>query len=416
MVGEILIITVKIMLNWWWLYIPAVLFLFLREVYLFWKNVKYYSSIEWVILEIRMPREVEKTPKAMEQVLNGLHGIHDPLNFKEKWIDGRILLWVSLEIVSRGGSVHFYIRAPKAFQRVVENNIYAQYPDAEIFEADDYTNDIPKEIPHKDYDMWGTDLILVKSDAYPIKTYEAFETEMTKEEKRIDPLASLLEHMSSMGDGEYLWFQILIRPFINERNWKADGEAVVAKIMGRKTPLKKKAYPRELGEGIYSVLIEGKPPEMSEEEKSEQVSIFRLTPGEQEVVKAIEHNISKIAFETNIRFIYIARNEVFSKAKGVGGTFGVLKQFASQNLNGFKPDITKTKVTYFFKKIRIKYLKRKLLRFYMGRFFPRHRKPYIFNTEELATLYHFPGKMAVPAPFVQRIEAKKGEPPPTLPI
>jgi hypothetical protein len=39
----------------------------------------------------------------------------------------------------------------------------------------------------------------------------------------------------------------------------------------------------------------------------------------------------------------------------------------------------------------------------------------ILNTEELATIYHFPTKM-VEAPMVHRIEAKKGEPPAGLPV
>jgi len=41
-------------------------------------------------------------------------------------------------------------------------------------------------------------------------------------------------------------------------------------------------------------------------------------------------------------------------------------------------------------------------------------KPFIFNIEELATVYHYPG-VTVAAPRMQRIEAKTSAPPINLP-
>jgi hypothetical protein len=55
-------------------------------------------------------------------------------------------------------------------------------------------------------------------------------------------------------------------------------------------------------------------------------------------------------------------------------------------------------------------------------YFPRQKKhnakkrdTFILNTEEVASIFHFPGQRAAPAPFVERIEAKKGQAPPGLP-
>lgn len=414
---QVLILFLRILFNWWFAWLPVVLFYLVREFYLWWKNERWYAGIQWVTMEIKLPEEVLKTPKAMEQVFHGLHGIHDPLNWKEKWIDGRMLLWLSLEIVGINGTVHFYIHVPKVFQKMLEANIFSQYPDAEIMEVGDYTKNIPQDTPSKNWDLWGTDFRLDKPDVYPLRTYKYFETEMMKEETKVDPLASLLELMSSLQEGEQLWIQILARPIIEERNWKADGQKVINKIIGKKEE-KKKSFISQLAGEMSSVLLSGKPTEEKKAREEELYLMWKLTPGEQDVLKAIEENISKYGFESNIRFIYLARTDVFAKPKGVASVFGIFKQFGARSLNALRPDKTKTKVVYGWgiKDRRIRLRKRKLLRLYKLRWFPIHRKAYILNTEELATLYHFPGRIVAPAPFVERIAAKKGEPPAALPI
>jgi len=101
--------------------------------------------------------------------------------------------------------------------------------------------------------------------------------------------------------------------------------------------------------------------------------------------------------------------------------FGIFKQFSSQSLNGFK---TNKKITvsidYFFKNYREPKRKQRLFKSYKLRsvFLPpykRRSKPFVLSSSELATVYHFPG-MVVAAPTTPRIEAKRGAPPPNLPI
>ena len=46
---------------------------------------------------------------------------------------------------------------------------------------------------------------------------------------------------------------------------------------------------------------------------------------------------------------------------------------------------------------------------------PYKRKTIVLNTEELATIYHFP-RQRCPTPSLARIESKKGEPPAGLPV
>jgi hypothetical protein len=46
----------------------------------------------------------------------------------------------------------------------------------------------------------------------------------------------------------------------------------------------------------------------------------------------------------------------------------------------------------------------------------RGRLPHILNTEELASIWHFPVEASVKAPLVQKAPGRKAEPPAGLPI
>ncbi len=417
--SPILLIFWQIFKNWWWVLPLFLLWSPFLYLYLWWRQECWDATVPRILLEIKIPKEILKPIKAMEYVFAGFHAIHDPPIWREKWIEGQYQLGFSLEIVSINGEVHFYIRTPARFRNLFESNIYAQYPEVEISEVPDYTKNVPQDIPNKDWDLSGMSVITVRPDPYPIKTYTKFESELqTKEEKRIDPLAELLEGMSSLKPGEQLWIQIIAKPIRDEKNWVKQGQKIRDKLVKRPEKPKQKPMIQELIE----VLISG--PSTSSEKKAELIPPeMKLTPGEREIVNAIEEKISKLGFDCHIRYIYLAKRDVFF-APRAAIPFGFFKQLSAENLNSFKPlKETKTKVKsvffWFLDKRRLYLRKRRILRYYQKRlppFFPRSGGTYVFNTEELATLYHFPSKMVVPAPAVPRIEAKRGEPPPGLPI
>src|SRR3989338_8621237 len=94
----------------------------------------------------------------MEVVLSSIQAaIYQPPDLWEKWIDGQVQLSVCLEIASINGEPHFFVRTPKQFQDSVESSFYAQFPEIEIKEADDYTKYVPQDLPNKDWDMFGAD-------------------------------------------------------------------------------------------------------------------------------------------------------------------------------------------------------------------------------------------------------------------
>lgn len=406
----------EIVKTWWWVILPFVLFPLLRAYYLFWLQYKWEARQKKVFLEIKVPKEIIKPIKAMEYVMAGIHGIHDTPNFRERWLEGQLQLSVSFEIASIDGQAHFFIRVPVKWQRQIESNIYAQYPEAEITEIDDYTKYIPQDIPNKDWNLWGADLKMMKEDPYPIKTYPKFELEReAKEEKRVDPLAGLLESMAALKPGEQIWIQIIARPVIAEVPWVQEGRKIVDKLVRRPVA----AAPRPLVQEAAETVIFGPRPE----EKVERELIppeMKLTPGEREIVAAIEEKISKFGFRSNIRFLYLAKQDVFIPSGPIRMAMGFFRALSTLNLNSLRPDPrTFTKIQWIMRKRRLYIRKRRLFRYYQKRwppFFPLVGGMFILNTEELATLYHFPSRVVAPAPAVPRIEAKKGEPPPGLPI
>lgn len=368
--------------------------------------------MSWSILEISVPREVFQTPKAIESIFSTLHSMSSPPEFMEKYWKGKVQDYMCFEMVGNAGKSHIYVRAPSNLKGYVTSQIYAQYPKAEIKEVNDYTLESPINAPNANYDLWGTEMMLAKEDGYPIKTYVEFEE--TIEEKRLDPVSSLLESFAQLRDGEQIWIQMLIKP--TARKWEQDGQKLIDKLVGKKITVKKTGLQKSLDlftDALASILGggAGKP---SEKKDSPLTQMQHLTPGQKEVVEAIEKNIAKLGFDTAIRVIYISKRELFNRAN-ISAIIGFFKQFNTLNLNGFKPNAKiSPKIKYPpFKKEREHVRKRNVYINYRMRMPPKI--PFVFNTEELATIFHFPSTV-VEAPSTPRIEAKKSEPPANLPI
>jgi len=411
--------------NWWWVLVPFLLcrpFLFL---WLWWRRELCAAKRRFVLLEIKMPREVLKPLRAMEQVFSSFWGdVYGPPDWWKKWIDGETLPSFSLEIVSIGGKPHFFIRILEVDRNAIESIIYSQYPDAEISVADDYAKKVPQDIPNTNWDLWGCDFQMLKEDVYPIKTYPQFfeeRPEAAKEEKRLDPLSMLLEGMTKLGSGEQLWVQITATPITNaENNYVDRGKALVNKLVKRP----EKPVLKPIIQEAIETVISG-PSAEPEAPKEMLPPEMRLTAGEREVVSAIENKVSKYGFLSFMRFIYLGKRDVFFKPQVKLG-FSFSSQFGTTNLNGLKP-LKETSClipkSWFLPKNLIlnrrEYLrKRKIFRNYVSRlspFFPRSGGTFILDTEELATLYHFPGIAVAPSPIISRVETKKREAPPGLP-
>ena len=397
--------------TWAPLWLTITLVAVLIRVWAAYTRKRFLASQKMVLLEIRVPRDVDKSPLAMEIVLSALHQTVGESTLWDRVMVGKIRAHFSLEIVSIEGNVKFMIYTRASMRTFIESQIYSQYPSSEIHEVSDYITHIPYAERDSHWALFAVEFGLTKPDPYPIKTYVDYETDKDVfEEKKIDPITPLLEWMGALGQGEQAWFQILVRsnkgvkdPITGKggdpttywmKDWKGDAKKIVEKIIEESK--KRGADPTSEFSPMFA----------------------QLTEGERNTIKAIERSIGKLGFDCGVRSIYIAKKEKFNGGN-IAGLFGTVKQYNSNDLNGFKP----TKYTDFdypwedYKKYRLSKLKWKMFDAYRRRswfLLPYERKPFVLNSEELATMYHFPGKVAT-TPTFERIESKKAEPPRNLP-
>ncbi len=405
---------------WWffktigWIY-PV--FLFAYGLILAWQNYirnQYRKKRKYILLAVDVPKDNEQTPRAIDHLFSHLAGAHQPLKFYETWWAGEINDSFSFEIVSLGGYIQFIIHTRDTYRDLIEAIIYAQYPDAEITEIEDYTKKWQLKFPNDKYDLWGTELRLAKNYVYPLITYQEFEDSLSQELK--DPMASILEALSRIGPGEEIWAQFLITPADND--WGEKAKPIINKLIGAKGKAKKTIVDRifDIPDLITEALSPAPTPSVKREEPPSQM--LYLTQGQKDTVSAIEHKISRIGFHTRIRFIYLAEKPVFHKHRGGQSVYGSFKQFNDLGLNSLKPDARYlTGGIVFFKKLRLKWRKNKILLRYKnrGHYLSPGEYGFVLNTEELASLWHFP-VLTVKAPLVKKTEAKKAEPPMSLPV
>ncbi len=392
----------------WFLWLPF----FIWSI--FWKQYKRYKEENYVfekmspdqydLFEIFLPRDIFRSPQGMEFVIDILWNISGgAMSWLARLLRGAVLIPSSLEIVSIEGNIYFFIRVHKSISHLVKNTLYSQYPNIEINEVDDYTKYVPDLTKNlENWDLFGMDYKLVDKAFIPIRTYVDYGLDRVSnvyEEQKIDPLIPLLELMGGIGKGEQLWLQIIVRADVFSK-WRDDAKEYIAELVGKSGG-------------------------------DDSIPIAKLTPGEREKIRAIERSLSKYAFEAVIRTLYLAPKKYFqSKNIGILGHF--FKPFNSQYHNSIIPraltgvawgyqDMTKKKVRYLKKTFFRDYVNRES--FYESpekRYHPfwknfRNRPLIIFTSEELATLFHLPGKSATTS-AISRIESRKADAPKNLPI
>jgi len=398
-------------------------------------QAKFAAGINYIILEIKFPRDNEFFPKAMEQVFASFYQVYSfGIKPEKKWLEGQLEERISIEMASSKEGIRFFIRVNKKNRPIIESAIFSQYPGAEITEATkDYVSEFPADLPNERYDIMGADMVLGKkgkeNDAYPIRTYSYFLGERKYEEQEVDPIAILAEVMSSLKDNERMWVQFLISPAGDAL--KDAAKKVIAEKMGKKEEPKSSIFGAIfafIGEVIKELAQIFTASPAKEDSKKNEEKPKNLSSADNEAIRAIETKAAKLAFKTIIRIIYIDQKNTFSGSNFKAAT-SAFQQFSVQNLNYIRPAaLTMTIPERFFvinKKKKLLRKKKLIYKNYIERNFTNftnveamYRKcldPSLMNIEELATLFHPPTKRVM-ATGLGQVEPKKGAPPINLPI
>lgn len=389
------------------------LLIFLFSGFLNFQRRRFERKQKYLVLAIRVPKTNEAGPIVAEQIFATLHGFFHHLSWWA-FLRGRQQEKVSFEIAYSGRQIKFYIWFPKKLRNLIEGQIYAQYPNAEIEEVSDYV----LSIKNNQYAA-GVDLAFEDPVIYPIKRYPQFEDKLTR--VPVDPLAGITATLSKLHHpDDQAWVQMIVRPL--SQRWRVTYmkclRIVTRGVFGNIESLKK-AYIRLFVtrnwkqkfflfplytffwiQGIMSGMKHGSLGLMgiggsSEDELREEMS--RAHERETDIDASVD-KISKLLFESTIRVVYIPQSyEPETAAIKVREIAGSFKQFNIPHLNGF--------TLQHFKEGSLvvkQYLRRQL------------SADLVFNNEELATIYHLP-HMSVSTPSIAWVRSKKLEPPADLP-
>lgn len=393
------------------LFVTAPFWLPITLAFAFWHiwidyiRAKFITSQKYVLLELKLPADVFKSPMAMELILSGLFVTGGEGTWYDKYVLGKVRTWFSFEIASIDGNIHFYIWTRGAFKNLIESQFYGQYPNIEIHEVPDYTTTFPK-YDKANMDMFGFEIKLEKPDPYPIKTYIDYGLDKDpKEEYKIDPITPMLEFFSTIGHGEEMWIQYEVRAHKKKRKGSALFESTT--------------WQDEAKELVKTLRKEWLSTE-KETSSGNSISFERIpTKIESDTLAAIERSSTKLGFDVGGRAIYLGKKDAFNGAR-IASFTNILRPFQTNNLNS----LSVTNTTSFdypwedFFDIRADTLKRKMLSAYRRRSYfhtPYKRQAFVLNQEELATVWHLPGKTLV-TPSAARVTTRRAAAPINLPL
>lgn len=378
------------------------------SLFIFWyqrhlrKKLTVPRVINSVFLEVLVPKETttfekEKEPVQEEkEIISLAEQLFTTLSHTEKrnistYLKGQDSF--SFEIVSVNKKISFLINCPKRLQDLVEKQVHAQYPAAQIEEV------LPPRVIKNPKAIAAVQLGLQKKYCFPIKTYKLMES---------DPLSALTNSLSKLESPEGGAIQLVITPASlgwRNRVLRRAKEIQKGQSLQAATSPGLRVLSRifealgDFGSAIFSSASKKKPEEMYGFKKPQSSEFPTLTPMQQEAVKRLEEKASKSGFEVNVRVV-ISSTDPASAARHLRNILSSFMQYTQSPFNGFR--------------ILHKSRNRVAKDFVLRRFEPRLFRKVILNTEELASLFHLPTKFTQ-TPNVKWLTAKRAPSPVNIP-
>lgn len=337
----------------------------LIAVFFWWqyrKNIAKRRSESMVFLRVMISRKDSDTDEKketvhdfreqislMEQLLSSLKSLYRGTFFG--WLFGQE--YISLEYIAHKNEIYFYIVVPRKSKLLVEKQIIGFYPDCVIEETEEINI-----FENRTY-IVGETMILKKSDEFPIRTYQKLES---------DSMNALLSALGRLDENTSATIQVLLRP--EDDDWQKKIKKMIRKE--EKNPKKKGHFsfnPLSWITNLITMLVQNPEENKNENELPEDDK----DPIDEEGL--MREKVKKTGFRTIIRILVTSDDDHIAETE-LRNIISSFSQFASPTYNRFRP---------------IKYKSLSLLiEYYILRQFVWWQKNFIFNIEEIATLYHFP--------------------------
>lgn len=286
--------------------------------------------------------------------------------------------YISFEIVAYQGLIYFYLAVPTRWQRFIIQQIHAQYPAAQIEECGDYNIFKPNSV------VFGSYLVFANRHSLPLKTYRTMDS---------DPLNSITNALSKLNEDEGAALQILASSA--PASWRHLGRQIVARLQKGESPERVKQR-RNFISYIFDTVFKNW---TDNKDKNKLEERPELSPLEQKMIESVEEKMSKAGLDVNIRIVVSTDNE--STARNYLND--IANSFSQFNIYEYG---NKFKTVHFRPN-------HKVVSDFIFRNF-NHSMKMVMNTEELASLYHFPHSQ-IDTRNISWLAANQATPPVNLP-
>ncbi len=263
----------------WWGIFAAFLITAVYLFFLWFRNRnREPRSLQYILLQVAVPKGNEIKIDAAEQMFAsfssfGKHGIFSFLKPDDH---------ISFEIAAIKEDIRFYVSMPLHLKDLVEKQIHASYPGAEIQPVPEYN------IFTENGKVVFASLRLKNTNYMPIKTFK---------DLPVDPLNSLTTNLGKMGEGEGAAIQVIFAP--TSHKWAGQGKAFIAKI--------------------------------KKQEANPETSKYTHDP---KSLESIDAKCNRPGFKTTVRIVVCSTNEHMAKMH-LENILSSFEQFNSDQ-NGFK--------------------------------------------------------------------------------
>jgi hypothetical protein len=343
------------------------------------------------VLMVRVPKEMrkedagaEKSQQQIQELIGAMETVFSTVGAQKApkgmgtWLFGRSDT-IAFEIVAHQEKISFYVSVPAKHQAFIEEQIHAQYPNAQIDEVPDYNIFSPTGV------ILGSYLTFRRASYFPIKTYRKQET---------DGLNSLTNALAKVEAQDGLAIQYVIRSARSD--WRREGLRIA-----RAMQQGKKLSQVESGGGVLKGIqkeLKGFASSVPKGGESKPQDTYRLSPLEDEMVKGLEEKASKAGLDVNVRIV------VSSKTPERAQRFlnDVLSAYGQYNIYEFGNSFAKKMPSF----------QTSLVRHFIYRSFDEAYR-IVLNAEEMASVFHFPLPVTE-TPKINWLLARKALPPSNL--